>query len=142
MTPKKRLFELKKELRHIQRKIYKYSKLNHVNYSNYKDIVDYCFPKYINSYTIITSNKKRYIINCFTNEFPADLNFSRILYICKTKCSCRYKTMKNGTYKKIDPNWIKYDSYTGKMYELYDAKYNLFIDTKFPYTETIGQYED
>lgn len=141
MTSKKRLFELKKELRRVQKKMYKYSKINN-NYDNYKDIVDSCFPKYIKSYTIITSDKKRYVINCFTNEFPTDLNFNHILYISKTKCSCFYKIMKNGTYKRIDPNWIRYDSYTGKLYEIYDNDYNSLISKKFPYIETIGYYED
>ena len=143
MTPKKRLFLLKKELLRVKRKMDRYNKLiQKYPEREFIDVVDKCFPKYINSYTIITSDKKRYIINCFTEEFPITLNFCNIVYINKTKCFCYYNTLKNGAFKRTDPNWIAFDSYTGKMMTSWNPEYDEVIAKKFPYTETIGDYED
>lgn len=142
MTPKKRLFELKKELMAVKKKMNKLNNLRlHYPTQYFPPVDEYAFPAYIDSYTVITGYGKMYIINCLTNEFP-DIKFKNILYIKKTKCNYFNKRMKNGSFKRIDPNWVAFDSYTGKMMTSWNPEYDEVIAKKFPYTETIGDYED
>ena len=126
MTPKKRLFELKKELRRVQRKIYKYTKLKCDKYNIYADITDYCFPRFVNYYEIITSEGIRYVIDRDTETFP-NINFRDIVYIRKNFCICFWtKNGKhlNNLYQKKDQ-----DSITGYYDHTYE--YGEFIRNKF-----------
>ena len=117
-TPKKRLFELKKELMSLKRKMDKSARQRDNNgLIPLQYLLEYNFAD-ANSYEIITSDGSCYAIDCETREFP-NIDFKKILYIRKDFESSRktYDTLTgfadNSIYevaKKYNvTEWIGYD---------------------------------
>ncbi len=114
MTPKKRLFNLKKELKDVKKRMDKGNSKN-----NFRRFVDY--------YEVITSDHVMYRIHNRLNKFPKNLDFKKIIYI--NKCYyVEYWTKNNKTYHNTSP-FYTYDSFSG----YYDVtlEYMEFIRDKF-----------
>ena len=98
MTPKKRLFELKKELRRVQNKWYKYNKKEQLHNKNIllpindKTITEYSFPKNIKSYEIFNTVGTAYIIDSTLKDFPI-IDYSKICYICRRYINTNYNNL-------------------------------------------------
>ena len=82
MTKAKRLIEIKKELRKVKKRMHLYNSNMKNNEYFCKSIEDYCFPKYVTDYEIITKDRIRYIISNITPKFP-EIDFKNIIYVNK-----------------------------------------------------------
>lgn len=75
--------ELRNEIKRVIEKLKEYmNRLNTEKYF-YDDIQDYCFPKGVFSYVVITAEGKEYILNCITREVP-EINLDDIVCVIKS----------------------------------------------------------
>lgn len=124
MTPKKRLFKLKKELRRVQNKWHKYIKKEQRHYQlisknillpiNDKTITAYSFPKNIKSYEIFTTVGTAYIIDSTLKDFPI-IDYSKICYICRRYINTNYNyDSLNGFHNRTN----NYEQYVYKRFNV------------------------
>lgn len=133
-TPKKRLFELKKELRCVK-KIMDKGNRKAIKYGSYSPMwMEYnwgCGDNYI----IITSDRVKFIIACDNTTFPNDLDFSKIIYIRKDlyHYSSKKLSKSKNSYKiyKVNCGYDNYDSLSGYFDIKTNYLYNQEIDKKF-----------
>lgn len=115
MTKKKRLFEMKKELKTIKKLL---------------DKSDKCFDelKWGNAghYIIIMNNGDEYIVGATTYDFPK-INFNQIVYVCKfIRIVCGYYDTDIGYYREYHDF-----SYPSKVEKKYRVKNTIY--TGMPY---------
>lgn len=135
-TPSKRLFELKKELRQLKRRMDK-----KVRISEKRGERPHSYALYYNDDTwdtieIITSDGIWYGIDCTTIYFP-NINFKRIVYINRKLSSSTWSYKKNGVWHNTAPNYDSYDSEIGYYKSSENKKYYKYIQDKFPIKEHI-----
>lgn len=135
-TPKKRLFELKKELKQLKRRMDKRLKIAgkkgerpHSYGLEYED-------NSWNTYEIITSDGKMYTMDCTTIYFP-DIDFRKIVYVNKTFSTCYWRSKKTGKSCNNKAWFDAYDSVTGYYKGKHDWEYSNNIRNKFHVTETL-----
>lgn len=139
-TPKKRLFELKKELMQLKRKMDKKAKI-----AEKKGEIPCSFGmeyEYGNwdSYSIFTSDGIEYLIDCTTRYFP-NIDFKKIVYINKSFQYCAWKSKKTGKWQNNKAWYSNYDSFTGfyqsrDNYEYYLNMYDRYKINSQIYTGT------
>ena len=123
-TPKKRLFELKKELKVCKKFLDKANGnkcFGEFSYSN------------IGGFTFILNTGELYFISHDTINFP-NIDFKKIVYISKTFDRVTYE--KNGKIYKTNNNYSNYDSNIGLYnisddYGYFQSICNRFNVTKF-----------
>lgn len=137
MTKAKRLIEIKKELRKVRKKMNRLKNINekYINKNFYyyiKDVSDYCFPKNVTEYTIITRMGIKYIINnLMTNYFP-DIDFKDIIYVSKI---IHPIDSKNNNVWNSDRGFYNWKTEEGWIY-FHNA------ENKYNVVEVIGDYLD
>ena len=123
-TPKKRLFELKKELRQLKRRMDKKVRISEKNGERpHSYALEYNDDTW-DTIEIITSDGIWYGIDCTTIYFP-NIDFKRIVYINR---------------KLVCDNNAKFDSYDsirGYYKGGYNYKYSNNIKSKFKVTKDI-----
>lgn len=139
-TPKKRLFELKKELKAVKKKMDKLNK-----YLTNKDLplCSYGLEKDTNwnTWEIILSNGTEYDIDGTTTTFP-DIDFKKVVYINKTFATQYWKSKKTGKMCN-NVSWHNaYDSITGFYNGRKNYEYPKMIREKFNVTNYIYTGED
>lgn len=125
----KRIVEMKKELRKTFRKMSKLFELRKTNtnyYSYNYDVDNYCFPKGVTEYTIVTSEGIQYIINALTKEVP-DIDFKKIIYVEKYLGGLNYESCDaydtdRGWYRSRD----NYDYFNSHI-DTYKIKWSIEI---------------
>ena len=140
-TPKKRLFELKKEVKALKKKMDKDNRnREHCGDSPVCYGLEYDRLGW-SCYDIITSDGKCYGIDCTTRIFP-DIDFRKVIYINKEFPISSWK--KKGTDKWCS-NKAWYDSYDSEIgfyvsnysKPMFNREYKNFIRKKFPVKEFI-----
>lgn len=115
-TPKKRLFELKKELKQLKRKMDKRVIIAESRKEIPKSFgLTYDYGNW-SCYSIITSDGTYYAIDCTSRYFPC-IDFNKIVYVNK-------KLLCNDTYSN-------YDSTTGYYQIKNNYEYPKYINNKF-----------
>ena len=140
-TPKKRLFELKKELKNLRRKM---DKVVRIADKNQTDVKSYgmSHENYMwDTYVIITSDGTAYTIDRTTRYFP-DIDFKKILYVGKTYPIMTWRSKKTN---KICNNiaWFDaYDSIKGNYTMKENFTYMTSVYERFGVTKTIHSGDD
>lgn len=135
-TPKKRLFELKKELLKLKKDMEKKLRIS-VKTNN--EPLSYGLEYGNNTwdtYEVITSDGKCYTIDCTTIFIP-DIDFKKIVYISKTYSRRSWKNRKTGKICTNNSWFDAYDSVTGKFNTKDNFSYLKQIREKFNVTEVI-----
>lgn len=135
-TPKKRLFELKKELKVLKKNMDKKFRLavkNHVE--------PQCYGlKYGNitwdTYEVITSEGKCYTID-FTTIILPDIDFRKIVYIGKTFPTMSWKSKRTGKLCDNKSWFDAYDSLIGKFNTRDNFSYLKQIREKYNVTDIV-----
>lgn len=130
MTRAKRLIEVKKELRKVRKRMGKLKIFNETHCYTY-NVDEYCFPKNVTEYTIITKQKVRYIINNLIDDFP-DIDFKDIIYVSKIM-----GYLPSNTNNCWNTNIGFYNWRTAEGW-----KYLHHAEDRYKVVETIGDYED
>ena len=132
MTKNKRLIEIKKELRRVKKKMQKriyYLNKDNIDTYPFECIEDYCFPKNISAYNIITNNGTKYIISNITGKFP-DIDFKNIVYVSKF-------------IDKVNTDKYEfYDTNNGFFNPQNRWQYEEAVEKQYNVTNTVGDYED
>ena len=137
MTRAKRLIEVKKELRKVRKRMNRLKTINETEpnktYYYYITSVDeYCFPKYVTEYTIITKQGIKYIINNLMTDYFPDINFKDIIYVSKFM-----------GYLSLNENncWdTNVGFYSWKTVEGWNYFHN--AEDRYNVVETVGDYKD
>lgn len=135
-TPKKRLFEMKKELVRLKRRMDKKVRISKkAGQEPYSYGLSY-HDKTWDTYRIITSDGKCYELDCTTKVFP-DIDFRKIVYVDKKLSTSLFAYTKNGVWHYTEPLNDSYDSLKGYYNRKADWSYENYTNKKFHVTEFI-----
>ena len=142
MTRAKRLIEAKKELRKVRKRMKLYiKKYNNPNEYFYSDIEEYCFPKNVWNYDIITKDGTKYILNNCSKSFP-NIDFKDIIFVEKNMyTSGWYKRKKDGKIIDITNKYNVYNTLEGFICSNSYSRTS-DIEKKYNVTNIIGEYQD
>ena len=135
-TPKKRLFELKKELRQLKRRMDKKVKISEKRGERPHSYALHYNDDTWSTIEIITSDNKMYTMDCTTIFFP-DIDFRKIVYINKSVLFHIWRNRKTGVCYEHGAKLDSYDSLNGYYKGKYDYEYTKNIQNKFKVKEVI-----
>ena len=121
---------IRNEIREVQHKLKEYQNKWATDESFEESLEDYCFPKNVTEYTIITSDGIRYIINSLSRNYNYDIDFNKIIYVHKF----------NG-YADVKKNNC-WDTEVGFYSSYHNWNYHIAHKDNFDITNTIGRYKD
>lgn len=142
MTTAKRLIEIKKELRKVRKRFQLYTiNWNNPNIYFNKDRDEYCFPKNVYGYDIITKDGTKYILNSLSKEFP-NIDFKNIVFV--EKCmytSGWYRRKKDGKIIDITNKYEAYNTLVGYT-NSYSCERVTDIEKRYNVKNIVGSYEE